>query len=153
MGKFAFVVIALLGLGTVGVAIQNSNADCIEVYTDFRALGQGYVSSECIATSNEMTAFEVLKKAGYSTEGTIEYGDAVLCRLNNMPDVSVESCEGMPPAESYWAVLVKEHQLIPMPFGISGEWGWAQVGINEINLKPGDSIGLVFADNGEVKFP
>jgi hypothetical protein len=153
MGKFAFVIVALLGLGTVGVVIQNSNADCIEVYTDFRALGQGYVSSECIKTSNEMTAFEVLKQAGYSTEGTVEYGDAVLCRLNNMPDISAESCEGMPPAESYWAVLIKEHQLIPMPFGISGEWGWAQVGINEINLKPGDSIGLVFADNGEVKFP
>jgi hypothetical protein len=59
----------------------------------------------------------------------------------------------MPPASSYWAILIKEHQVVPMPFGLMGEWGWAQTGANEITLNPGDSIGLVFADNGEVTFP
>jgi hypothetical protein len=153
MKNITIPVIAVLALGLVGVTWHNNNADCIEVYTDFRALGQGYLTSECIATDVEMSAFDVLKKAGYVTEGTLEYGDAVVCRVNGKPDATVESCEGMPPAEAYWAVLVKEHQIVPMPFGISGEWGWAQVGINEIKLQPGDAIGLVFADNGEVKFP
>jgi hypothetical protein len=59
----------------------------------------------------------------------------------------------MPPAEAYWAVLVKEHQVVPMPLGISGAWGWAQTGINEVYLEPGDAIGLVFADEGDVRFP
>jgi hypothetical protein len=40
-----------------------------------------------------------------------------------------------------------------MPLGISGAWGWAQTGINEVYLEPGDAIGLVFADEGDVRFP
>jgi hypothetical protein len=153
MKNIAMPVVAVLALGLIGVTWHNSNADCIEVYTDFRALGQGYLTSECIPASGEMSAIDVLKQAGLETEGTLEYGDAVLCRLNGKPDATAESCESMPPAEAYWAVLVKEHQIVPMPFGITGEWGWAQVGINELYLGPGDAIGLVFADNGEVKFP
>jgi hypothetical protein len=83
----------------------------------------------------------------------VEYGEAILCRLNNLPGDEAESCETMPPAEAYWAVLIKEHQAVPIPLGITGAWGWAQTGIDGVYLNPGDSLGLVFADNGEVRFP
>ena len=153
MNKFVLLLAALLGLGAVGVVANNAGATCVEVYVDFGPLDRGSIANQCILVTGETSAFDVLKIAGYTTDGTVEYGDAVLCRLNGLPDASAETCESMPSAESYWAVLVKEHQIVPMPLGISGEWGWAQVGINEIYLGPGDSIGLVFADNGEVRFP
>jgi hypothetical protein len=59
----------------------------------------------------------------------------------------------MPPAEAYWAVYVKEYEPFPIPFNTAGEWGWAQTGINEVFLNPGDSLGLVFIENGEVRYP
>ena len=153
MKKIVLPLAILLGLGTVGVVAHNVNADCVEIYVDFGPLKDGEKIKECIAINGKVNALDLLDSAGFATEGTVEYGDAVLCRLNNLPDATAETCESMPPAESYWAVLVKEHQVVPMPLGISGAWGWAQTGINEVYLEPGDAIGLVFADEGDVRFP
>lgn len=152
MKKSAIIGSVALVAALGGIVAHNANADCIEVYVDYGPLG-GSKLSQCITATGEVSAFDVLAEAGLTLEGTQEYGDAVVCRVNNLPRPEVETCESMPPASAYWAILVKEHQVIPMPFGISGQWGWAQTGANEIVLNPGDSIGLVFADNGEVKFP
>lgn len=153
MNKTALSLAVLLGLGTVGVVAHNVNADCVEVYVDFGPLNGGAKTSECIPLDSRTNALEVLKTAGFVIEGTEEYGEAVACRVNNFPDAIMETCESMPPAEAYWAVLIKEHEVVPMPFNTTGVWGWAQTGINEVSLEPGDSIGLVFADDGEVRFP
>jgi hypothetical protein len=153
MNKVVLLLVALLGLGTVGIVAHNANANCVEVYVDFGPLNGGANTSECIPLDGETNALEVLRLAGFVIEGTQQYGEAVACRVNSFPDAIMETCETMPPAEAYWAVLVKEHQIVPIPLGIAGAWGWAQTGINEVSLKPGDSIGLVFADNGEVRFP
>jgi hypothetical protein len=142
------------GLVVGGVYVMhNQDADCITVYVDYGPLGSGTKSTSCIPVAGKANALDVLASAGLTLEGTQKYGNAVVCRINNMPDASAESCEEMPPAEAYWAVLVNEHEIIPIPFNLTGEWGWAQTGIDEVYLNPGDSIGLVFADNGEVKFP
>lgn len=153
MKKIVLPLAILLGLGTVGVVAHNVNANCVEVYVDFGPLNGGAKTSECIPLDTRTNALEVLNSAGFAIEGTQEYGEAVACRVNNFPDATAETCESMPPAEAYWAVLVKEHQIVPMPLGISGAWGWAQTGINEVYLEPGDAIGLVFADEGDVRFP
>ena len=153
MNKIALSLVLLLGLGTAGVVAHNVNADCVEVYVDFGPLNNGVKTSECVPLDGQTNALEVLRLAGFVVEGTQQYGEAVACRVNSFPDAIIETCETMPPAEAYWAVLVKEHQIVPIPLGITGAWGWAQTGINEVSLKPGDSIGLVFADNGEVRFP
>jgi hypothetical protein len=152
MKKSALVGSVILIAAMFGTVAHNANADCVEVYVDFGPLGGSKVS-ECIPATGEVSAFEVLNTAGFTLEGTQEYGNSVVCRVNNLPDANVETCESMPPESAYWAILVKEHQVIPMPFGLQGEWGWAQTGADEITLNPGDSIGLVFADNGDVTFP
>jgi hypothetical protein len=56
----------------------------------------------------------------------------------------------MPPEKAFWAVIIKKKEVIPP---LSTEWGWAQKGINETYLSPGDSLGLVFSTNGEVRWP
>ena len=153
MNKAILSLGLLFGLATFGVVVHNANANCVEVYVDFGPLSDGSKTSQCITSEGSVSAYDILNKAGYVLDGTVEYGDAVVCRVNGFPDATIETCESMPPAEAYWAVLVKEHQVVPMPLGIAGAWGWAQTGANEIYLEPGDSIGLVFADNGEVRFP
>lgn len=152
--KKIIAVAAAFALGAVGfTVIQNQNVDCVTLYVDYGPLGEATPSTECIPVSGKTNALDFLAAAGFTTEGTQEYGNAVLCRLNGKPDQVAETCVSMPPAEAYWAVLIKEHELLPIPFNTAGEWGWAQTGINEVYLEPGDAIGLVFADNGEVKFP
>ena len=153
MGKLSFFLAIVLGIGTVGVISHNSNVDCIEVYVDYGPLSHGMKTIKCVPAQSSMPALDVLRISGLSIEGTEEYGDATICRVNGLPDATVEPCLLMPLEEAYWAILIKEHQIIPMPIGTAGAWGWAQTGANDINLKPGDSIGLVFTDNGEVRFP
>ena len=67
-----------------------------------------------------------------------ENKEVVVCRVNGLPNATVESCEEMPPAEAYWAVYVKKYESFPIPFNTEGEWGWAQTGINEVHLNNGD---------------
>jgi hypothetical protein len=153
MNKATIAIAAVLGLMTTGVVFHNINADCVTLYVDYGTLKNSEKVQECIAVDGRVSALDLLQLSGFTTEGTVEYGEAVLCRLNNLPNATAETCESMPPAEAYWAVLVKEHQIIPVPLGITGAWGWAQTGIDAVYLNPGDSLGLVFADNGEVRFP
>lgn len=153
MNKTAAAILAV-GLGLGGIYIlQDQGNDCVTLYVDYGPLGNGTQSTSCIPVTGETNALDLLADAGLAVEGTQKYGDAIVCRINNLPNSVMESCEEMPPAEAYWAVLVKEHEILPIPFNTAGEWGWAQTGINEVYLNPGDAIGLVFADNGEVRFP
>lgn len=146
------VLVALIA--TLGItAFVNSKADCVTLFVNYGPLNNGAQTTTCIPVDGKTNALDLLASANLETQGTQDYGNAILCRLGNFPDASVETCEVMPPAESYWAVLVKEHELIPFPFDLKGEWGWAQTGINEVYLNAGDSLGLVFADNGEVPIP
>jgi uncharacterized lipoprotein NlpE involved in copper resistance len=152
--KKAAVVALAVGLGLGGLyVVQEQSKDCVTLYVDYGPLGNGTQSTSCIPVSSKTNALDLLADAGLTIEGTQKYGNAIVCRINNRPDATTESCQEMPPAEAYWAVLVKEHEILPIPFNTAGVWGWAQTGINEVYLEPGDAIGLVFADNGEVRFP
>ncbi len=145
-------LLLVMSIGTF-VVLGQPKADCVNLYIDYGPLNNGAVIEQCIPVTGDVMALDLLASVNLSTEGTQKYGNAVLCRLNGFPNASVESCEDMPPAESYWAVLIKENEIIPWPFDLQGEWGWAQTGIDEVHLHPGESLGLVFADNGEVPFP
>ena len=145
------LVVALLGVGVV--SLYQPPADCVSIYVDYGSLDSASTLKKCISATEKTNALELLASAKIEMQGTDKYGNAVVCRLNGLPDASVESCAEMPPAEAYWAVYVKEYEPFPIPFNTAGEWGWAQTGINEVFLNPGDSLGLVFIENGEVRYP
>ena len=140
----------VIGLAYFGFSyLDNSHPSCVNLYVDFGSLNDETKIEQCVQVSGEVNALEMLRSAGYTTEGTSKYGDAVVCRLNGLPDKSVESCEVMPPENAYWAVIIKEKK----PLLFFNEWGWAQTGINNIYLSSGDSLGLVFSTNGDLKWP
>jgi len=140
----------VIGLAYIGFSfLGKSESNCVNLYVDFGSLNAETKVEKCVEVSTETNALDLLKTAGYTTEGTQKYGAAVVCRLNGLPDKSVETCEVMPPEDAYWAVIVKEKKLLPF----FNEWGWAQTGINEISLSEGDSLGLVFSTNGDLKWP
>ena len=143
----SFLIISFIYIGLSFLSKPDSN--CVNLYVDFGSLNAETKVEKCIDISAETNALELLKISGYTTEGTQKYGDAVICRLNGLPNKSVETCKVMPPEDAYWAVIVKEKKLLPF----FNEWGWAQTGINEISLSEGDSLGLVFSTNGDLRWP
>lgn len=143
-------------LGGVGIAVATApNKECVNVYVDYGVLDSNAKSTKCIPVSGTANGLAVLSKAGLSVEGTGKYGLQIVCRVNSLPSAIkpigikdhedyVETCAEMPAAFAYWAVIVKKGTL---------PWGWADTGIDKVTLKAGDSVGLVFAQNDDVKFP
>lgn len=144
--SLAIFILAFVGLQ----GINKSDNDCINLYIDYGPLDGGTKITKCIQSSTKITALDVLRKANLEIEGTKKYGLSVVCRVNGLPDAKTESCEIMPPEKAYWAVIIKEKQTMPFP---RKEWGWGQLAIDQQYLVTGDSIGLVFADNGKIRFP
>jgi hypothetical protein len=150
--KRILMVVVTAALVVGGFLIINKSDDsCINLYVDYGPLDGGTKLTKCIDVSTKTIALDVLKKANLEIEGTKKYGLGVVCRVNNLPDEKAESCEIMPPAEAYWAIIIKEKQTIPFP---RKEWGWGQLAVDQQYLNPGDSLGLVWTGpNGELKFP
>jgi len=102
------IVSVVLAMG-VFTAINKSDDGCATVYVDYGKLNNGLKETKCIDIYGSTDALSLLRKANYIIEGTREYGEAVVCRVNGFPDKSVESCDVMPPAKAYWAVIIKKN--------------------------------------------
>ncbi|WP_194396430.1 hypothetical protein [Microbacterium atlanticum] len=127
----------------------------VTVVVDASSLEDGDSKEWCIAADETLAASDALTLVGVETEGTEEYGDQVVCRVNGVPaaDVAIpaedgsdyfETCASMPAAFAYWSLWTK-------PSG--GEWGYAQEGLSTLELEPGDSLQLLFTLNGEPAAP
>lgn len=133
--------------------------DCagVSVYVETGALelDEDITVASCVETDEPILAADALAEAGVETEGTTQYGDQVVCRVNGVPQEDLtltaedgteyhESCETMPAAFAYWSIWEK-------PAG--GEWGYAQEGLSTLELEPGDAIELLFALNDATAAP
>lgn len=109
----------------------------------------------CVETDQAIAASDALDQAGVTTEGTTQYGDQVVCRVNGTPaeDFALpaedgsdyfETCEAMPAAFAYWSIWVQ-------PEG--GEWEYAQEGLSTLQVEPGTGLALLFTLNGEPATP
>ena len=130
--------------------INKKDNNCVNLYVDYGTLDNQTKITKCINVPNKIIALDFLNKANLELEGTKKYGLAVVCRVSGLPDKKAESCQTMPPENAYWAIIIKEKKLIPFP---KSEWGWGQLAIDQQYLSPGDSVGLVWANNGKVIFP
>lgn len=126
----------------------------VTVVVDATALGET-TEEWCVFTREAIVASDVLERAGITTEGTEEYGDQIVCRVDGLPADDqelpnpdgtpyVEECAAMPAAFAYWSMWVK-------PAG--GEWAYAMEGNETQLLSPGESFGLLFTLNGEPATP
>lgn len=126
----------------------------IEVVVNFGILGKRQAT--CVETTGPVNAKELLKEAGFLTEGTGAYGDQIVCRVNDLPSATepievpgqephIETCQNMPPAFAYWALWVRS--------GVEGKWVYATEGVGTLELNPGESIGLAFSTGGATPTP
>jgi len=110
---------------------------------------------KCIPSAGPLAAAEAFERAGVTTEGTTEYGDQVVCRVNGVPGEDqplpnpdgseyLEECASMPAAFAYWSLWLKP---------ADGEWNYAPEGLSTLQLNPGESVELLFTLNGEPAAP
>ena len=136
---------------------EDSADDCagISVVVDFGTLDAETVT-DCFETTETTAASETLASTGVTTEGSVEYGDAIVCRVNDRPaaDESVEvegqeafteNCASMPPAYAYWALWVKATP--------DADWDYAMDGLGTLEVEPGQSVGLVYTTGTETPTP
>ena len=135
---------------TASPTAEASSGPCAEVtiVVDFGVLDAP--SIEACATAGP--AADAVNDADIATEGTVDFGDQVVCRVNDRPAADetvvvegqpsfVESCQSMPAATAYWALWVKASP--------DAEWEYAQEGLGTLALKSGESVGLVYTAGTE----
>jgi hypothetical protein len=123
-------------------ATADGSCEQVSVVVDFGPLDEPSVAG-CAAAG---PALDVLDEAGVVTEGTADYGNAVVCRVNDLPSPDepveiegeepfTESCDTLN-SVAYWALWVKNTP--------DGQWEYAQEGVNTLELTDGQSVGLVY---------
>ena len=161
----ALSLIALSLLVVAGCSAQTSSdfslgdidsCEGVTVVVNYGILADNREVSCVELSGSEAIAQDVLAFAGITTEGTVTYGDQVVCRVNGLPSSSeafvvegqephLESCEDMPPAFAYWALWVKDDA--------ESSWSYAEEGVATLSLTPGMSVGLAFSTGGETPVP
>ena len=136
---------------------EGSTASCagVNIVVDFGTLDADSVT-ECVDATAATAASEALATTGVTTAGSVEYGDQIVCRVNDRPAVDetvvvegqesfTESCASMPPAYAYWALWVKATP--------DADWVYAQEGLGTLEVEPGQSVGLVYTTGTETPTP
>lgn len=136
----------------VATAADPSGCAGIHLVVDFASLGPEPIDS-CVDATDETSAADLLAAAGLTTEGTADYGDAIVCRVDGHPAADTpialasgsytEDCADMPSADAYWSVWVET----------DGVWDYAQVGFNDLELRSGDGLALSYTLNGNAQPP
>ena len=118
-----------------GSASASADEPCAEVTVVVEFGSLDAPSIEACAPAG--AAADVLAAVDVTTEGTVDYGDQVVCRVNDLPAPDVESCATLPSA-AYWALWVKE--------AADAEWAYAMEGVATLQLTAGQSVGLVYTE-------
>jgi hypothetical protein len=131
-------------------ADATSSVECAGVWlhVDFDILGATLIET-CVDAVAPLEAMTVLDAADVKITGTADYGLDVVCRVNGLPAADQalkipghesyrETCATMTPAFGYWSVWVEDRA--------TGEWDYASVGIDDLTLAPGESLGFTFTN-------
>lgn len=139
------VTVAVLAGLWVSTQVSTQKTGCVNLVVDYGNLSTEETAIDsCVSLDNGGSALDLVKSIGLKITGTDKYGDQIVCLVNGLPKKA--DCSGMPPEDAYWAILVRRP-------GAVSEWGWADKGISDLKLNPGDSLGLVFTVDGKVRWP
>ena len=127
----------------------------VTIVVDGSALEGSTIEEFCVTTDEAIGAADALAIAAVQTEGTEEYGDQVVCRVNGVPaeDLALtaedgseyfETCASMPAAFAYWSLWVKP---------AAGDWAYAQEGLATLQVGPGESLELLYTVDGAPAAP
>jgi hypothetical protein len=94
------IVAPTVGAGAASTAACTKTSG-VTVIVDF-AYFHHRIARGC-AAGRPATALAAMQAAGFETAGTTRYGDAFVCRIDNLPSPKAEACSDTPPARSSWS--------------------------------------------------
>lgn len=145
LATFALSGCAISSIGTGSTASSSppaSSGPCTKVSI---VVNFGTLDAKSIhACAPAGVAVAALAASGITTTGTTDYGDKVICRVDDLPAPAVESCATLPSA-AYWALWVKSSS--------DGKWEYAQEGAATLQLSAGESLGLVYTQGSDTTPP
>jgi hypothetical protein len=95
------------------------------------------ISRGC-APGRPASALAAIQAAGFVTAGTTQYGDAFVCRIENLPSPQAEACTQTPPAKSSWSFYNAR--------ATDTSWTYTPVGVLGYTPPPGTIIAFAFGD-------
>lgn len=157
MKKLTLALALGLTLATTGCATEQrvvESNNCVTVIVDFQSLKNEKIS-QCVKVGSAVEAMTAFNLAGYAIYGTDKYGLQIICRVNALPNAVdpivskdqntyLEKCTDMPAEFAYWALLVRTPEK---------DWTFAEVGIQDLKINPGEQVALVFSVDGKLELP
>lgn len=128
---------------------QCSTATGITVVVDHQELGGG-TATKCVEGAPAgSSSLEVIRLAGFTTEGTVHDGSGFVCRIDGRPGVNEniplaadpeyrEACVDTPPSGAFWAYFHAEN---------GGSWTYSNLGPGNREAVPGGYDGFSFSLN------
>jgi hypothetical protein len=116
-----------------------STTSGVTVLVDFTSFHRP-ISRGC-APGQPATALAAIQAAGFSTAGTTQYGDAFVCRIDNLPTPQTEACAQTPPAKSSWSFYDAR--------ATDTAWTFTPVGVLGYRPPSGTIIAFAFGDGAK----
>ena len=134
------VSVAWFSVGPITSAGADPIGECsttggVIVAVDFSSWG-GNVDRGCDATLT--TGYDALHAAGFTTAGDSSDGPAFICRIDNEPSPSEDSCIDTPPATAYWSYWHADAG--------QNTWSLSELGAISYHPPPGSVDAWTFGD-------
>lgn len=107
----------------------------VTVIVDFQALGDNHIQVGC-AAGEQVDGVAALVHAGFTVEGTLQYGLDFICKIDNLPTPAEQSCNRTPPESAYWEYFHGRP---------GGQWEYSGSGAGEYVPRIGSVEGWGFA--------
>jgi len=88
------------------------------------------------ALGHPSSALAALQSAGFATAGTTQYGDAFVCRIDDLPSSAKEPCTQTPPATASWSFYVARPT--------DTDWTYSTAGVTGYTPPSGSLVGFAF---------
>ena len=140
----AVVALGATTAGLVAVAPAATAATCsgagVSVVVDFKGLGGGQQTG-CVTGKGGSSAATILGAAGVElTRARNQPG--FVCRVQQVP--ASDPCVNASPSDAYWALWWSD--------GSSGSWSYASLGVDQLEIPEGGSVGFAWDDqSGQVE--
>jgi hypothetical protein len=141
----AIFAVAAPAMGSPGIAGASAASGCsatsgVTVIVDFTHFAGGKVERGC-APGDPANGLQALHAAGFTSAGTVQYGDAFVCRIDGLPTPQQESCAVTPPPSAYWAYWYARPS--------DSAWTYSAVGVLDFDPKPGSIEAFAFGKRAE----
>ncbi len=138
----ASVVVAPLAATAAGATSQSvcTTTSGVTVIVDFTHFAGGKIERGC-APGNPANALIALHAAGFATAGTVQYGDAFVCRIDGLPTPKQDACAVTPAPSAFWAYWNAKPS--------DSAWTYSALGVLDDHPKPGTIEAFAFGSHAQ----